>query len=84
MTFQYLLTFFFFFEQLTVHRFLPFGLMAGFAMTAAIGVMTLPETHKQPTMENLSQNQQDHKLKGEKDSNKNGIVDDAGEKSTLM
>ena len=40
--------------QLTVHRFLPFGIMAGLAVAAAIAVMTAPETHNQPTMENLS------------------------------
>jgi len=63
---------------LTVHRFLPFGIMAGLAVAAAIGVMTLPETHNQPTMENLSQHQ-----KEEKDENKNA-KDIDGEKSALM
>jgi len=69
---------FHFFQQLTVHRFLPFGIMAGLAIAAAIGVMTLPETHNQPTMENLSQHQ-----KEEKDENKNA-KDIDGEKSALM
>ena len=52
--------------------------MAGLAIAAAIGVMTLPETHNQPTMENLSQHQ-----KEEKDENKNA-KDIDGEKSALM
>ena len=40
--------------QLDVHRFLPFGIMAGLALGAAMLCMTLPETHNQPTLENLS------------------------------
>ncbi|XP_022805229.1 solute carrier family 22 member 15-like [Stylophora pistillata] len=40
---------------LTVHRFLPFGIMAGLAVAAAVVCLTLPETHNQPTKENLFQ-----------------------------
>ena len=58
-----------FIKQLTVHRFLPFGLMAGLVVVAAIVVMTLPETYNRPTMENLSQDLKDQKQ--EKDENKN-------------
>lgn len=39
---------------LVVHRFLPFGIMAGLAVAAAVVCMTLPETYNQPTIENLA------------------------------
>ena len=35
--------------------------MAGLAVAAAIGVMTLPETLNQPTMENLCQDKKEDK-----------------------
>ncbi|KAJ7383547.1 hypothetical protein OS493_027210 [Desmophyllum pertusum] len=44
---------------LTVHRFLPFGIMAGLALAAAIVCMTLPETHNRPTRESLSPDPKD-------------------------
>ena len=53
--------------------------MAGLAVAAAIGVMTLPETHNQPTMENLALDQKDD----EEDENPNR-KDVDGEKNTLM
>ena len=64
--------------QLTVHRFLPFGLMAGLAVAAAVVCMTLPETYNQPTAENLS-----HDETKEKDENKNA-KSGTDEESTLM
>ena len=64
--------------QLTVHRFLPFGIMAGLAVAAAIAVMTAPETHNQPTLENLCLDQND-----DDKNNKNADNVDS-EKSTLM
>nr|XP_058946475.1 solute carrier family 22 member 15-like [Pocillopora verrucosa] len=39
----------------TVHRLLPFGLMAVLALAAAFVCLSLPETQNQPTMENLFQ-----------------------------
>ncbi|KAM7440832.1 hypothetical protein ABFA07_010066 [Porites harrisoni] len=63
---------------LTVHRFLPFGIMAGLAVAAAIAVMTAPETHNQPTLENLCLDQND-----DDKNNKNSDNVDS-EKSTLM
>ncbi|KAJ7383545.1 hypothetical protein OS493_027208 [Desmophyllum pertusum] len=44
---------------LTVHRFLPFAIMACLALAAAIVCMTLPETHNQPTKESLSPDPKD-------------------------
>lgn len=44
-----------------VHRFLPFGIMAGLALGAAMLCMTLPETHNQPTLENLSHGPDENK-----------------------
>ncbi|XP_078344443.1 solute carrier family 22 member 15-like [Oculina patagonica] len=38
---------------LTVNRLLPFGIMGGLALASAIVCMTLPETHNEPTMEDL-------------------------------
>lgn len=46
---------------LTVHRFLPFGIMAGLAVAAAVVCLTLPETHNQPTKENLRQEEANRK-----------------------
>ena len=48
-----------FYQQLTVHRFLPFAIMACLALAAAIVCMTLPETHNQPTRESLSPDPKD-------------------------
>ena len=64
--------------QLTVHRFLPFGIMAGLAVAAAVAVMTAPETHNQPTLENLCLDQNDY----DQNSKNSDNVDN--EKSTLM
>ena len=66
--------------QLTVHRFLPFGIMAGLAVAAAIAVMTAPETHNQPTMENLSLDT----YKNDEDSEQKHCEHVNGEKNTLM
>ena len=64
--------------QLTVHRFLPFGIMAGLAVAAAAACMTLPETYNQPTIENLAQDETK-----EKDENKNATSGN-DEESTLI
>ena len=53
--------------------------MAGLAVAAAIGVMTLPETLNQPTMENLSQDESSE----EKDQS-NANDDNSPEKIALM
>ncbi|KAL9979763.1 hypothetical protein ACROYT_G017473 [Oculina patagonica] len=66
---------------LEVHRFLPFGIMAGLALSAAAVVMTLPETFNQPTIENLSQDKK--KPKKEQDENKNA-KDDKEEEANLV
>lgn len=69
---------------LTVHRFLPFGLMAGLAVAAAIVCATLPETYNKPTMENLFQYRKDQKEeKDEKDENKNAKAGDDEENALL-
>lgn len=68
-------------HQLEVHRFLPFGLMAGLALSAAAMCMTLPETYNQPTIENLSQDKR--KPKEEQDGNEN-VNDDKEEEANLM
>ena len=52
--------------QLEHHRFLPFGIMAGLALGAAVFCMTLPETHNKPTLENLKYDPEDQ-LINEKD-----------------
>ena len=52
--------------------------MAGLAVAAAIAVMTAPETHNQPTLENLCLDQND-----DDKNNKNADNVDS-EKSTLM
>ena len=57
--------------------------MAGLAIAAAIGCMTLPETYNQPTMETLLQDQNNSKK--EEYDNKNGTVDKhKDEKATLV
>ncbi|KAL9979765.1 hypothetical protein ACROYT_G017475 [Oculina patagonica] len=66
---------------LGVHRFLPFGIMAGLALAAAAVCMTLPETFNQPTIENLSQDKK--KSKEEQDENKNA-KDNKEEETNLM
>ena len=57
--------------------------MAGLALAAAIGCMTLPETYNQPTSEDMSQDKK--KPKREQDENKNA-KDGQGkeEEATLM
>ena len=68
-------------HQLEVHRFLPFGIMAGLATAAAIVCMTLPETLNKPTMEDLTQD----KKKPMEELNGNGITNDGKEeKDTLI
>ena len=52
--------------------------MAGLAVAAAIGVMTLPETLNQPTMENLYQDE------SSEDKDKNANDDESLEKIALM
>ncbi|XP_078366996.1 solute carrier family 22 member 15-like isoform X2 [Oculina patagonica] len=66
---------------LDVHRFLPFGIMAGLALGAAMVCLTLPETHNQPTKENLSQDPEDPGY--DKDENRNP-KDGGDEETTLM
>ena len=39
--------------QLTVNRYLPFGIMGGLSLVTAIVCMTLPETLNEPTIEDL-------------------------------
>jgi len=39
--------------QLTVNRYLPFGIMGGLSLVTAIVCMTLPETRNEPTIEDL-------------------------------
>ena len=70
-----------FFFQLDIHRFLPFGIMAGLAVGAALLCMTLPETHDKPTMENLSQDPNDENYKQDENLN---AKDAGGEETTLV
>ena len=72
---------FLFTHQLEVHRFLPFGIMAGLALIAAMVTMTLPETFNQPTIESLRLDEK--KQKEERDENKNA-KDDKEEEAKLM
>ncbi|XP_020605191.1 organic cation transporter protein-like [Orbicella faveolata] len=66
---------------LEIHRFLPFGIMAGLASAAAIVCMTLPETLNKPTMEDLTQD----KKKPIEEQNGNKITRDGKEEEdTLM
>ncbi|KAL9979768.1 hypothetical protein ACROYT_G017479 [Oculina patagonica] len=65
---------------LDVHRFLPFGIMAGLALGAAVLCMTLPETYNQPTKENLSQDPEDPGY--DKDENRN--PKDSGDEDTSL
>ena len=64
--------------QLEHHRFLPFGIMAGLALGAAVFCMTLPETHNKPTIENLKYDPEDqlinekYELKTAKDGEDEG------------
>ncbi|XP_058972157.2 solute carrier family 22 member 15 [Pocillopora verrucosa] len=67
---------------LIVHRFLPYGIMAGLAIAAAIGCMTLPETLNQPTMESLYSDQSEP-MKGA-DGNRNGVDPDNGEETVAL
>jgi len=68
-------------HQLEIHRFLPFGIMAGLASAAAIVCMTLPETLNKPTMEDLTQD----KKKPIEEQNGNKITRDGKEEEdTLM
>lgn len=68
-------------HQLEIHRFLPFGIMAGLASVAAIVCMTLPETLNKPTMEDLTQD----KKKPIEEQNGNKITRDGKEEEdTLM
>ena len=68
-------------HQLEIHRFLPFGIMAGLASAAAIVCMTLPETLNKPTMEDLTED----KKKPMEEENDNKIPKDGKEEEdTLM
>lgn len=71
----------FFSLQLEIHRFLPFGIMAGLALGAAMLCMTLPETHNKPTIENLKYDPEEQLLY-EKDEVKTA-KDGEGEGSPL-
>ncbi|XP_068702932.1 solute carrier family 22 member 15-like isoform X1 [Montipora foliosa] len=69
---------------LTIHRFLPYGIMAGLAVAGAIVGITLPETFNQPTMEDLESQKQEDSEKLEV-FDKNDVSDpDNTEKSALM
>ena len=67
-------------HQLEVHRFLPFGIMAGLAIAAAIVCMTLPETLNKPTMEDLTQD----KKKPMEEQNDNEIAKDGKEEQNTL
>ena len=67
-------------HQLEVHRFLPFGIMAGLAIAAAIVCMTLPETLNKPTMEDLTQD----KKKPMEEQNDNEITKDGKEEQNTL
>ena len=68
-------------HQLEIHRFLPFGIMAGLACAAAVVCMTLPETLNKPTIEDLTQD----KKKPMEEHNDNKITNDGKEeKDTLI
>ncbi|XP_068703012.1 organic cation/carnitine transporter 2-like isoform X2 [Montipora capricornis] len=69
---------------LTVHRFLPYGIMAGLAVAAAVVSMTLPETYNQPTLEDLVTKEQEDGDELESVDNKKGIDPDNNEKNALM
>ena len=61
---------FLFCAQLTVNRYLPFGIMGGLSLVTAIVCMTLPETHNKPTIEDLhpgeeSENENDDEIADE-------------------
>ena len=52
--------------QLSVNRYLPFGIMGGLSLVTAIVCMTLPETHNEPTIEDL------HPGDGDENDDENG------------
>ena len=56
-----------FFAQLTINRYLPFGIMAGLSIVTAVLCLTLPETRNVPTMEDLHpQHEKDEHISAEK------------------
>ena len=69
------------FFQLEIHRFLPFGIMAGLALAAAVICLTLPETHDQPMIEDLSQDSNDKNHKQDENLNANDVT---AEENTLL
>lgn len=68
----------------TIHPYLPYGLMAGLAVVAAIVAMTLPETFNQPTMENLESQEKKDDCEMEKLDNGNVQKSANDEKSALV
>lgn len=66
---------------LEIHRFLPFGIMAGLALAAAVICLTLPETHDQPMIEDLSQDSNDKNHKQDENLNANDVT---AEENTLL
>ena len=72
------------YQQVTIHRYLPYGLMAGLAVVAAIVAMTLPETFNQPTMEDLESQEKKDDSEMEKLENLNGQKPANDEKSALV
>lgn len=56
-----------FFAQLTINRYLPFGIMGGLSIVTAVLCLTLPETRNVPTMEDLHpQHEKDEHIEAEK------------------
>lgn len=66
---------------LEIHRFLPFGIMAGLALASALICLTLPETLDQPMMEDLSRDSNDQDHKQDENFNANGV---STEENTLL
>ena len=63
----FILYLFSFYVQLTVNRYLPFGIMGGLSLVTALLCLTLPETRNKPTMEDLHpQHEKDEHIEAEK------------------
>ena len=71
-------------HQLEIHRFLPFGIMAGLASAAAIVCLTLPETLNKPTMEDLTQDKKKTMDDDMGEQNDNKVIGVDKEEDTLM
>jgi len=71
-------------HQLEIHRFLPFGIMAGLASAAAIVCLTLPETLNKPTMEDLTHDKKKAMDDDIRDLSDNKVIGADKEEDTLM